>query len=322
MVKVVKKIIGVDVSSEKLSLNYFDLNHNEISKELINSKVEIARFLSKLSITDYSLAIEATGSYSSRIIHIGIEMGFDVYVANPLSIKRFGELHNFISKTDEQDARLIRNFHEKIELRPHRAKSEELIYLEQELDLWENLEEEKRRYKSKLKALEYNYKVNSATHKHYKSHIVRLEKEIKEVQKRIPQVGDEELKASVKLLTTIKGIGVKTALLLLTSTNGFKNFQSSKSLTKYFGVAPRLYQSGKKKLTLGKCRTSKNFVRSKLYVCAWSAVRSNKACMDLYTRMLANGKAKKSALIAVCGKLLRQAFAIIKNQTPYCAMAA
>lgn len=131
-----------------------------------------------------------------------------------------------------------------------------MIYLEQELDLWENLEEEKRRYKSKLKALEYNYKVNSATHKHYKSHIVRLEKEIKEVQNKF-QVGDEELKASVKLLTTIKGIGVKTALLLLTSTNGFKNFQSSKSLTKYFGVGSKIIPIGQKKLTLGKCRTVK-----------------------------------------------------------------
>ena len=32
---------------------------------------------------------------------------------------------------------------------------------------------------------------------------------------------------------------------------------------------------------------------------------------------MAKGKSKKLALIAVCNKLLKQAFAIVKNQLPY-----
>ena len=52
-----------------------------------------------------------------------------------------------------------------------------------------------------------------------------------------------------------------------------------------------------------------------LYVCAWTAKKCNKACRELYDRLLEKGEAKKLALIAVANKLLKQAFAIAtKNE--------
>jgi transposase len=37
----------------------------------------------------------------------------------------------------------------------------------------------------------------------------------------------------------------------------------------------------------------------------------------LFDRLVAKGKNKKLALIAVCNKLLKQAFAIVKSGVPY-----
>lgn len=145
----------------------------------------------------------------------------------------------------------------------------------------------------------------------------KIVKDIEKLQKRLVKLEDEELEKNKKLLMSISGIGEKTALLLLVSTNNFKNFKSSKALSKYFGVAPRLYHSGNKKLSLGKCRTTKGFVRSVLYVCSWSAIRFNAQCKALYERILESGKAKKLALIAVCNKLLRQSFGVIKGAQTY-----
>ena len=52
-----------------------------------------------------------------------------------------------------------------------------------------------------------------------------------------------------------------------------------------------------------------------LYVCAWTAKKCNRACRELYDRLVAKGKAKKLALIAVANKLLKQAFAVAtKNE--------
>ena len=39
------------------------------------------------------------------------------------------------------------------------------------------------------------------------------------------------------------------------------------------------------------------------------------ACKQLYERLVAKGKNKKLALIAVCNKLLKQVFGVVKNQT-------
>jgi hypothetical protein len=60
----------------------------------------------------------------------------------------------------------------------------------------------------------------------------------------------------------------------------------------------------------GKTRINKmrgGVLRSKLFVCSFSAKRSNATCKALYERLVAKGKNGKLALIAVCNKLLKQA---------------
>jgi len=52
-------------------------------------------------------------------------------------------------------------------------------------------------------------------------------------------------------------------------------------------------------------------------MCSFTACKNNKACKALYDRIVAKGKSKKLALIAVCNKLLKQAFAIAKSGLIY-----
>ena len=58
-------------------------------------------------------------------------------------------------------------------------------------------------------------------------------------------------------------------------------------------------------------------LRNLLFMCSFNACKYNKACKALFDRIVAKGKSKKLALIAVCNKLLKQAFAIVKNGIPY-----
>ncbi len=52
-------------------------------------------------------------------------------------------------------------------------------------------------------------------------------------------------------------------------------------------------------------------------MCAMNAIKTNAACKTLFERLKANGKTGKQALIAVCNKLLKQVFAVVKNNTLY-----
>ncbi|MFT5846339.1 MAG: transposase [Psychroserpens sp.] len=48
-------------------------------------------------------------------------------------------------------------------------------------------------------------------------------------------------------------------------------------------------------------------------MCSFSACKYNKAFRGIYERIVAKGKRKKLALMAVCNKFLKEAFAIAKS---------
>ncbi|MDR0753796.1 MAG: transposase, partial [Prevotellaceae bacterium] len=99
---------------------------------------------------------------------------------------------------------------------------------------------------------------------------------------------------------------------------GMKNFDSAKQISSYFGLCPRIYESGtsvKGKARI--CKMGMAMVRKMFYLCALSAKKHNRACRELYDRLVLQGKSKKLALIAVANKLLKQAFSIIMNKSVY-----
>mgnify|MGYP002663797760 FL=1 len=317
MSNLLKKVIGVDVGAKFLTVSLNDYCDKDQVHNIENNQRSILAFLKKISTEDYCFVIEATGNYSSRLLHLSLSKGFESSLINCMSVKHFSRMKNIITKTDAEDAKLIRLYGEMFRPDIYVPKSIEIEYLDQEIKLLNDLEEEKRRYAVKLKALRYNPHLNPNTEKHYEKRLKQLEKEIHEVETRLPKLQDEEFKEIKSLIQSVSGIGEKTSLQLMTATSGFKNFDSAKSLVKYFGLAPRIYQSGKKSYSPGKCRTSKTHIRGMLYVCSWTAMKHNAPCKELYLRLLAKGKPKKVALIAVCNKLLRICFGVVKNKIAY-----
>jgi len=85
-----------------------------------------------------------------------------------------------------------------------------------------------------------------------------------------------------------------------------------------WGLAPTEHSSGTSIHGKGRIykKGGKN-LRDVLYMCSMSAIKTNPACKALYERLRANGKTGKQALIAVCNKLLKQVFAVVKNNTLY-----
>jgi transposase len=108
------------------------------------------------------------------------------------------------------------------------------------------------------------------------------------------------------------GIRPKTSIMLLVLTGGFDRFTSAAELCNYAGPTQVIRQSGSN--VKGRPRISKigsQKLRNLLFMSSF------KACRDLYERIVAKGKSKKLALIAVCNKLLKQAFAIAKSGLIY-----
>ena len=85
-----------------------------------------------------------------------------------------------------------------------------------------------------------------------------------------------------------------------------------------YHLTPVIRKSGS--IVNGRSRISKignQKLRNLLFMCSFNACKYNKACRGIYERLVAKGKSKKLALIAVCNKLLKQAFAIAKSGLVY-----
>jgi len=161
---------------------------------------------------------------------------------------------------------------------------------------------------------------------HIKGKMIRsLKRQLKQIQKEIKLL-ETEMESLIKAnepqlltrITSIVGIGKKTAMLLIITTNSFKDFESCKQIASYLGLAPNERTSGSS--VRGRTRISKMgnpMVRNHLFLCSFTASVHNPQCKALYERIVAKGKSKKLALIAVCNKLIKQAYGISKSGVPY-----
>ena len=67
---------------------------------------------------------------------------------------------------------------------------------------------------------------------------------INEKEKQISGLIEQEYKELASNLKSIPGIGNRSATVMILSTNGFQNFDSYKQVISYFGLSPRIFESG------------------------------------------------------------------------------
>ena len=121
-----------------------------------------------------------------------------------------------------------------------------------------------------------------------------------------------------KLLTTIDGIGSRTAACLIAELGDPSRFRDAVALASYVGVVLRLRQSGKRAfsgargLPLGNAR-----LRHRLWMPTLVAVRKNPWLRAHYDRFLAAGKRPNVALVACMRKLMSAIYSVAHNRRPF-----
>ena len=120
----------------------------------------------------------------------------------------------------------------------------------------------------------------------------------------------------LELLTSIPGIGRRTASLLLSEMPPVDRCASAKSWVAFCGLAPEPRQSGKGSYSrlsrMGSAR-----VRTGLYLPAISALRWNPVIKDLGQRLKEREKKGRVRIVAVMHKLLRICYGVLKSGLPF-----
>jgi transposase len=239
-------------------------------------------------------------------------------VVNALQIKRYIQMNLERSKSDKKDAKHICMYG--IERKPEQYQMPCQQYFEckQLNNAIESVTKEITALKNKIYAAEKLKMDSVAVIKSYKSIIKTLKAELKKLEAEL----DKKLKAwqpdLVEKVQSVKGIGKRATAILIVFTQAFEHTETYQQLISYAGLSPKEYSSGKS--IKGKVRISKiggKQLRHTLYMCALNAKATNAACKQLYDRLVAKGKNKKLAIIAVCNKLLKQVFAVVTSGVLY-----
>ena len=136
--------------------------------------------------------------------------------------------------------------------------------------------------------------------------IVLLEQQVEEALSRLP---DE--RERVARLRTAPGVGPKTSWALVAELPELGQL-SEREVAALAGLAPMAYESGnyrgRRRIVGGRAR-----VRKALYMAALTAVRCDPHRAAFRARLLAAGKPKKVAVIAVSRKLLVALTAMVRD---------
>ena len=303
------KYFGIDISQKVFDVTNSDGNYYQFK----NNELGFKKFSKLLDFNSYCV-MEATGYYHYQLAYYLLETGFKVSVENPLSVKRYIQMRLSKLKTDKSDSKLICEYAMHVELKLWKGNSKEVQEcLQITRALWVYTKQ-RTMLKNKLHGESVLGEPSKIVVRSLKRSLKQLDKTMQALEERLLFLVKDTHKDLFTRITTIPGIGRKTAIMLIVLTGGFERFSSASELCSYAGLTPMIRQSGSS--VKGRPRISKmgnQKLRNLLFMCSFTACKYNKACRDLYERIVAKGKSKKLALIAVCNKLLKQAFAIAKS---------
>jgi transposase len=308
-----KETFGVDISKDVFDVQCSKSVHNQYK----NDESGFKKFLKELP-DDSLVVMEATGYYHYRLAQFLYKNNVVVSVVNPLSVKRFIQMKLAKVKTDKSDAKAICEYALINEVPLYNALTDTQSECLQLFRLLDTYLKQCSATKNKIHGeavlgipSKFVYRSLTRNKKH-------LNKEVAAIESKILSLVKEDQQEQLTLLTSIPGIGQKTALFLIVVTDGFSKFENASQLCSYVGITPTIRESGSS--VRGRARISKvgnRKLRNLLFLCSFNACKHNKACKEVYERIVNKGKSKKLALIAVANKLLKQSFAIAKSGRPY-----
>lgn len=297
--------VGIDVAKDHLDVHALPAgtawrvaNAPEAIDELARRLVELAPAL---------VALEATGGHEHAVAGALATAGLAVAVMNPRQVRDFARATGELAKTDQLDARVIALFAERVRPEPRALPDAAQRALEALLS--------RRRQLIGMLVAERNRMLlaDLAIRKSLMKHVRWLEKELSSVEGAVTKSVEASpvWRAKEDLLRSVPGVGPVLATTLLADLPELGQLDR-REIAALVGVAPHARDSGRhsgRRTTWG----GRSDVRTVLYMGALAAITFNPPLRAFYQRLLANGKPKKVALVAVMRKLLVALNAMVRD---------
>jgi len=295
--------IGCDVS--KAHLDIFDPQHNTV-KRIENNDAAIRAYLTSLSKRSVFVVYESTGTYDRTLRYRLAEQEIASARLNPMMARRFAQATGKRAKTDRLDAVMLSNLGQT--LCP--AADERPCPEREELTAYHRLRDQLVGARAKERVRLQDALTPEIGHIH-ESLIAHLTDKIKAVEAKIQKLISlsQPLQQTITLLMSAPGVGLVTATTMVSLLPELGTLRA-KPIASLAGLAPYNHDSGQfrgKRFVSG----GRKRVRNALYISALVAAHRTDRYKRHYQALIAKGKPKKVALIAIARKLLTHLNAMI-----------
>jgi transposase len=299
--------VGIDVSKDRLDVHV--LPSGEAFAVARDGK-GLNELIEQLgSVRPQLIAVEATGGFETIVAAALAGAHLPLAVVNPAQIRHFAQAVGKRAKTDPIDAAVIARFAEAVKPEPRELPDEAARLLSElvgrRAQVIEMLVAERQRER-RASAVRVR--------KSLARHIAALEKELPEIDRDIDTMvrGSPVWRETEDLLISFPGVANTIARSVMADVPELGRL-TRREIASLVGVAPFTRQSGRWK---GKSMIAggRPFARSAIFMAALSASRCNPVLREFYKRLLARGKPKMVALIAVARKVLTILNAMIRDK--------
>lgn len=301
--------VGIDVSKDRLDV------HAHPSGEafaVARNGEGLAQLVARLQgLAPALIAVEATGGFETVVAASLASVGLPVVVVNPAQVRHYAQALGKRAKTDPIDAAVIARFVEatkpQVRVLPDEATQLLADLVARRRQIVEMMAAEGQRERRADKRLK---KSIARLRKALEKELADLDAEIDDHVRGSPAWAEKE-----DLLASVPGVGPVIARTLIAEMPELGTLDR-RQIAALAGLAPWTRQSGqwKGKSLIGGGRKS---VRSLLFLGALTASRHNPTLKAFRDKLVAAGKPKMVAVIAVARKLLTILNAILRDNKPW-----
>ncbi|AQZ50065.1 IS110 family transposase [Martelella mediterranea] len=302
--------IGIDVSRDRLDVaaNTSSMAPFHVPRDHDGLEDLIAR-LKPLGAA--RIAIEATGGFETVVAAALASAGLPVVIVNPAQVRAFAQALGKRAKTDPIDAAVIARFAEATRpaLRPlPDAETQalgDLVARRRQIIAMIGAENQRLKRSSQRTAKSINRLLKAL-----QKELTDIDQDIDDSIRRSPH-----WRAKVELMKSVPGIGDQIARTLIAELPELGTLDR-RQIAALVGLAPWTRQSGqwRGRSFIGGGRAG---VRTALYMGALVAAHHNPSLRAFRDRLVAHGKPKLVAIIAVARKLITILNAILRDNHPW-----
>jgi len=301
--------VGIDVSKDRLDVA---MRPGDGAFAVSRDAAGLEELVARLGAMKVEVVtVEATGGFEGVVAASLGAAHIPVAVINPAQIRAYAQAIGRRAKTDRIDAMVIAAFAEATRPPVRPLPDEETVALGDLVSRRRQIiqmivAEQQRRKRADRRMLKSIDRLLKA-----------LQKELSEIDGGIDDAvrGSQLWREKEDLLSSIPGIGKITARTIIAELPEIGTLDRRK-VASLVGVAPFTRQSGRwrGRSFIGGGRAT---VRSVLYMAAIAAGRHNPVLKVFRDRLIAAGKPRKVAIIAVARRLLTIANALVRDKTSW-----